>query len=332
MRRGSERLAGSITTGKITGYTAKRQLNPAAKAGIELIAEGRHGLAEQHRVPVFEMRVSEGLWLMNKAALLQLEHFNKSNALAWALTMGLFATPVVYSDREWNQIVGESYYIQLGPQRPVWMDGAGRPCLSDRGGQPGPLEGRDLSGLLPDESGGRSAGTARCNPDSASRGISRLPRRSCELTATRSRNRMRQVLEAVNAARQDGLFIDVSGMDEFDIGDFGTELDDAKRLLDLGIQSDTMKKQLFKRLGIEVFLRHPARHQEPDCGRDRCEFSEELGGADGRDGKESRRWMSKRSCSGRCRNTCGRTFRRRSRLTKRSCTKSGGGASSWRSA
>ena len=41
------------------------------------------------------MKVSDGLWLMNKAALLQLEHFNKSNALAWALTMGLFATPVV---------------------------------------------------------------------------------------------------------------------------------------------------------------------------------------------------------------------------------------------
>src|SRR6185312_10368623 len=48
--------------------------------------------------------------------LLQLEHFNKSNALSWALTVGLFATPVVYSDREWNQVVGESYYIQLGPQ------------------------------------------------------------------------------------------------------------------------------------------------------------------------------------------------------------------------
>ena len=53
---------------------------------------------------------------MNKAALLQLEHFNKSNALGWALTMGLFAMPVIYSDSEWNQIVGESYYIQLGPQ------------------------------------------------------------------------------------------------------------------------------------------------------------------------------------------------------------------------
>ena len=77
--------------------------------------EGKHGLASQRRVPVFQLKVSDGLWLMNKAALLQLEHFNKSNALAWALTMGLFAMPVVYSDREWNQIVGECYYIQLGP-------------------------------------------------------------------------------------------------------------------------------------------------------------------------------------------------------------------------
>ena len=73
------------------------------------------------------MKVTEGLWLMNKAALLQLEHFNKSNALSWALTMGLFATPVIYSDREWNQIVGESYYIQLGPEdRFGWTEPEGK--------------------------------------------------------------------------------------------------------------------------------------------------------------------------------------------------------------
>ena len=44
-------------------------------------------------------RIGEGPWYdrmgrlvaMNKAALLQLEHFNKSNALSWSLTMGLFA-------------------------------------------------------------------------------------------------------------------------------------------------------------------------------------------------------------------------------------------------
>ncbi|MEJ7606969.1 MAG: hypothetical protein WKF37_12065 [Bryobacteraceae bacterium] len=83
-------------------------------APIELVAEGPHSLAAQNRVPLFEMKLSEGLWLMNKAGLVQLEHFNKSNALSWALSMGLFAAPVIYSDREWSQVVGESYYIQLG--------------------------------------------------------------------------------------------------------------------------------------------------------------------------------------------------------------------------
>jgi hypothetical protein len=75
---------------------------------IEMIGQGAHSLVRQKRVPLLTLRVSEGLWLMNKAAYLQLEHFNKSNALGWAISMGLFAMPVIYSDREWNQIVGES--------------------------------------------------------------------------------------------------------------------------------------------------------------------------------------------------------------------------------
>ena len=77
-------------------------------------------------MPIFELGISKGLWLMNKAALLQLEHFNKSNALSWALNMGLFAMPVVYSDRPFNQIMGESYYIQLGPDDKFgWAEPAG---------------------------------------------------------------------------------------------------------------------------------------------------------------------------------------------------------------
>ena len=47
---------------------------PGVRARAELVDEGRHGLALQHRVPLFPLIVSEGLWLMNKAALLQLEH------------------------------------------------------------------------------------------------------------------------------------------------------------------------------------------------------------------------------------------------------------------
>ncbi len=87
-----------------------------ASSEIVLTGSGRHGLAKDRRTPLFDLEVSEGLWLMNRAGLLQLEHFNKSNALGWALTMGLFAMPVIYSERDWTQIMGESYYVQLGPQ------------------------------------------------------------------------------------------------------------------------------------------------------------------------------------------------------------------------
>src|SRR5579884_4118234 len=94
---------------------------------VELVDAGRHGLAKLRRVPVIDVDAREGLWLMNRCGLLQLEHLNKSNALSWALTMGLFAMPVVYSEREWNQMVGESYYIQLGPQdRFGWTEPEGK--------------------------------------------------------------------------------------------------------------------------------------------------------------------------------------------------------------
>src|SRR5207248_3165295 len=62
---------------------------------------------------------------------------------------------------------------------------------------------------------------------------------------------MKQVLRAIAAARQDSMTIDVSGLDEFDIDDFSNELDDAKKLLDLGIGSGTLSKQVFKKLAFK---------------------------------------------------------------------------------
>jgi hypothetical protein len=62
---------------------------------------------------------------------------------------------------------------------------------------------------------------------------------------------IKRVLRAIEAAREDDLSIDVSGMDEFDIGDFGTELSDAERLLQLGIKSPTLQKQVFKKLAFQ---------------------------------------------------------------------------------
>lgn len=220
---------------------------------IDLIDEGRHGLAAQGKVPVFQMQLSGGLWLMNKAALLQLEHFNKSNALAWALTMGLFAMPVIYSEREWSQIVGESYYIQLGPEdRFGWTEPTGHvfQIASDN------LE------RLKDEMyrvcyqmahAGSSSSTHTSQSGLSKQRDFSITQEVLRAYGDAMKHTMTQVLSAIEIARQDGLAVDVSGLDEFDIGDFSTELDDAKKLLELGIQSDTLKRQLFKRLTSKYF-------------------------------------------------------------------------------
>jgi hypothetical protein len=213
-----------------------------------LVDFGRHGLAGLRRVPVFELKVTEGLWLMNKAALLQLEHFNKSNALGWALTMGLFAMPVVYSNREWKQIVGESYYIQLAPGDQFgWTEPEGHiyqiavenlERLKD--------EIYRVSYLMPQarNSVGAQSGWSKQWDFAITQEVLRAYGDAVKDT-------LKRVLRAIEAARQDGLAIGVSGLDQFDIGDFGTELEDARRLLDLKPGSRTLEKEVIKKLAYK---------------------------------------------------------------------------------
>ncbi|MFB3829040.1 MAG: hypothetical protein ACE15B_19895 [Bryobacteraceae bacterium] len=216
-----------------------------------LIDEGRHGFASLRRTPVFELRVTEGLWLMNKAALLQLEHFNKSNALAWALTMGLFATPVIYSDKGFNQIVGESYYIQLGKDDKFgWTEPAGNVYQ---------IAADNLVRLkdeiyrvcyLMHQAGGLELGHVRQSGASKQRDFS-VTQEVLRAYGDAVKESMKQVLRGISAARQDGISVDVSGLDEFDIGDFSTELEDAERLLRLGMKSPTLRKQVFKKVALK---------------------------------------------------------------------------------
>jgi hypothetical protein len=217
---------------------------------ILMVDRGPHAMARQNRVPLVSLRLNDGLWLLNKAAHLQLEHFNKSNSLGWAITMGLFAMPVIYSDREWNQIVGESYYIQLGASdRFGWTEPDGkvyqiaadnlevlkeeiyRVCyLSQVSGQG--LTGRAQSALS----------------------------MQIEFTVTQEVLRayagivkecIGKVLSSISEARQDGVQLYVAGMDEMDINDFGTDLDQASKLLQLNIQSPALRKQIFQRLALK---------------------------------------------------------------------------------
>lgn len=229
-------------------YRVFRSLKEGNEPGaIEAIAEGRHGLSKQNRVPLFDLQISEGLWLMNRAGLLQLEHFNKSNALAWSLTMGLFSMPVVFSNREFQQVLGDSYYIQLAPEdRFGWTEPEGKVHE---------IAGDNLARLKEEiyrvcylaQAGGSASSGATQSGLSKQRDFA-ITHEVLRSYGDAVKACMKRVLRAVEAAREDGLMIGVSGMDEFDISDFTSDLADAKELLGLGIESPTLKKQVFKKL------------------------------------------------------------------------------------
>ena len=202
-----------------------------------------------NRVPLFDLRVTDGLWLMNKAASLQLEHFNKSNALSWALTNGLFATPVVYSDKELTQSIGENYFLQLGAgDRFGWTEPQGNVHH---------IAAQNLERLQQEiyrvcyllaQAGGVGAG--------AQSGLSKLRDYAITIEILRGfgdmvKDTMKRILRTIEQTREDQLAIDVAGLDEFDVGDFGNDLDDAERLLRIGIESPTMRRQVFKKLALK---------------------------------------------------------------------------------
>jgi hypothetical protein len=220
------------------------------KGTIQLVSHGPHALAHQARVPLFTLQVSEGLWLMNKAAHLQLEHFNKSNALGWAITMGLFAMPVIYSDREWNQIVGESYFIQLGPNDKFgWTEPDGKVYQIAAANLETMKEEIYRVCYLSQASGEMLSGQAQ---SAISKQLDfTITQEVLRAYGTAVKDCIKSIFTAISAAREDGVLISATGMDEVDISDFETELQQATGLLALGIASPTLKRQIFQRLALK---------------------------------------------------------------------------------
>jgi hypothetical protein len=172
----------------------------------------------------------------------------------------------VYSSREWNQIVGESYYIQLSPEdRFGWTEPEGKVYQ---------IASDNLVRLkdeiyrvcyLLGQAGGPGATDQRQSGLSKQRDFS-ITQEVLRAYGDAVKETMKQVLRAIAAARRDDALVDVSGMDHFDIGDFSSELDDAKKLLELGIGSETLKKQIFKKLAFKYLcdVRQDVKNQVAD--------------------------------------------------------------------
>ena len=216
-----------------------------------LIEEGLHGLAGVKQVPLVRMSVSDGLWLGNKAALLQQEHFNKANALSWALHMGLFAMPVIYSEREWQQIVGEAYYIQLGPEDKFgWTEPEGKVFQ---------IAADNLDRLkdeiyrvcyLMTQAGGREARHLGQSGASKKRDFA-VTHEVLRAYGGTVKAFLKRILHLIAEARKDEVALTISGMDEFDTPSLDEEVAAVQGLKDLAIGSPRLEQEAFKRVAMQ---------------------------------------------------------------------------------
>ena len=231
-------------------YKRYRLWEGAEEGEPTLVSEGAHGLAKLGQVPLYPLGQGPGTWLLNKAASLQMEHFNKANALAWAQTMGLFAVPVVYSDKDFKQTLGDNHFLQLGPQDKFgWSEPEGhvyqvatenlarlqeeiyRVCYLTQAGGP-VASGQAQSGLSKQRDFTITEQVLRGYGDSV-------------------KDHMKRVLRAVTQAREEAATVSITGLDEFDIGDLRSELEDAERLQNLGIASPTLKREMAKKVALK---------------------------------------------------------------------------------
>jgi hypothetical protein len=164
--------------------------------------------------------------------------------------MGLFAMPVIYSDREWNQIVGESYFIQLGPgDKFGWTEPDGKVYQIAAANLQSLKEEIYRVCYLSQASGEMTGGHAQ---SALSKQLDfAITQEVLRGYGTLVKESISAVVKSLSDARQDEMVISVSGLDELDITDFATELQQAAALLQIGIESPTLKKQVFERLAFK---------------------------------------------------------------------------------
>ncbi len=224
---------------------------PVEDQKVRLIEHGPHSCSSESRVPVFDITISDGLWLMNKAAHLQLEHYNKSNALSWSLGMALYATPVVYSKKDWSTILGESYYIHLDPEDKFgWTEPEGNVYRIAMENLARLQEEIYRTCYLMGQSRSWLSGSAQVSGNSK-RADYQITQEVLRAYGDAVKDTLKRLLQTLIRVRKDDLRISVSGLDEFEVGEFNEELDEAQKLLNLGIESKTFRKQAFKKLAFK---------------------------------------------------------------------------------
>lgn len=238
---------------EVSGEDASVRETDSNKIMIPRIAYGPHCMSAFGQVPVVRFELPYSLWLGNKIYSLFKEYLNKTNALAFGIHRGCVAMPVVYSDAKMAVIVGETEYLQLGPNDKFgWTEPAGTVYATALAWIDSLVQAIYRAAFLQQQ-----AVTTSSVKNMQQSGTSKQRDFATTVEILRSfggrvRDGYRKVLRmASQATNADPEAVSVTGFNTFDIASLAEDTDMALEMQALGIPSDTFDKEVKKRLALK---------------------------------------------------------------------------------
>lgn len=212
-----------------------------------LIDSGPHALADAGRVPVECIQVPEDMWLGNRVLLNAMTHLNLQNALMWGLKMGCIPQLYVKGEFTTPPTISEVGYLAIAENGDIGYVEPSGTTYKIAADQIDNLREEMYRQLYLQAQGRSSSATA-----SASSGYSKemdMAPSSDVLNGLGDilRSAMRDVLLDVATVRSEDVRFDVRGL-SFDEDDEAGELATAQLAEDLDIPSDTLAKEIQKRV------------------------------------------------------------------------------------
>lgn len=232
---------------KYAVYEAERKEGMDGSREADMVAEGRHALAEQKRVPIHRLVLPEALWLGYRVYPQILDHLNEDNGLGWKLLMSNLAVPVIAGDYEDSPTLSEAAFIKLEKGSTfTWSEPDGKSVQASAERLQALRQEIYRQVYLVSQSRDTSATAA------AASAVSKQQDMSPALDVANGfgvvfRDLLRRLLSDVALIRGKAVEVEIRGL-RWEEGDALDEIREAEAALDLGIPSLTWSRVVMKRI------------------------------------------------------------------------------------
>jgi len=227
-------------------YDKTRDPSLTDETEIPQVSSVPHGF---DRVPLVRVEVPDGLWLLDRVADAQREHFRLSSGLGWAIRRTCYAMPVFKMGDGDNggprAPMGVGFYILIGQNDS--MEWAAPPA------QPYDVVSAEVKAQKDEiyRVAQQMAQGVENNAAAIGRsGESKLADASATEVCLKAygaviREAIEKALDLVAEGRKDGIKFSVTGLDKFSLGDAKATVENATKATALNIPSRTLKQELF---------------------------------------------------------------------------------------